>query len=600
MGKRSKGPAVVDGLLVYTSPSAMMAADVSSGVGCVLKWWYRYVDRRPQKPSKSKQLGNEIHDQAEHYLKTGQDTMNRVARTLRRFMPEPGDDLLVEHWIEAGELDLDGVPIVGKIDLCHRRPTYVEDSGLVLPLPPGSVVVKDWKSTSDFKWVKPPETLQTDSYGEWARRRFNPDELRIALAFCRTKGRPESVQVSRVYDPEEIKHRWHSRLPVLNDIREAARCDRPDQVKANTDACEAFGGCDYFDICERGQNKSLADWLGDGGAMDLLDQLPEHTTDISAEVAALEQAEKDAAAGELEPYARAVEVIDSAGMGFPTTAQAAADVLAKVRGLDAYSGSGLAGTGKLSALQLTEPEQLKTLADELVNKGHAKAPKSAGPGPGPLTPPATDTTTAPVETPAAQEPQAPPQEAPPTEPQAPAETENAAQTAASPVEEALAALRASGCRKKQREEAADVLEKALAGAGGGSAYPAAQVEAWRAAADELARLKAGTATQTASPGVHLHVDSTVQAAPQQATPLAPYVDTLRAALREQFKVRDIRSAPTDSPLGYNKWRGVLAALVRERPPAPGVYYYDARGNEVAEIVVDALLPLCATFTRGSR
>ena len=68
-------------------------------------------------------------------------------------------------------------------------------------------------------------------------------------------------------------------------------------------------------------------------------------------------------------------------------------------------------------------------------------------------------------------------------------------------------------------------------------------------------------------------------------------------------IRDIRCAPKDGPLGFGGWKGAIAAVVRDSPPPPGVYYLDTRGD-FADVFADALvshaLRVGAVCVRGTR
>lgn len=73
--------------------------------------------------------------------------------------------------------------------------------------------------------------------------------------------------------------------------------------------------------------------------------------------------------------------------------------------------------------------------------------------------------------------------------------------------------------------------------------------------------------------------------------LTAYVHEAVEDMRAQFGVIDVRVADADSPISFAKWRGVLAGMVREDPPAPGTYVAFTKGSEFAEVVVEALWPL---------
>jgi hypothetical protein len=76
----------------------------------------------------------------------------------------------------------------------------------------------------------------------------------------------------------------------------------------------------------------------------------------------------------------------------------------------------------------------------------------------------------------------------------------------------------------------------------------------------------------------------------------PLVDHLVSSLQKHFEgqgwqIADIRCAPSESPLGFGKWKGGLHAHTLEQAPklpAGSVLTIDTRGNEFAEIVAGAL------------
>lgn len=70
--------------------------------------------------------------------------------------------------------------------------------------------------------------------------------------------------------------------------------------------------------------------------------------------------------------------------------------------------------------------------------------------------------------------------------------------------------------------------------------------------------------------------------------LEPYINKLERALAAQYQAADIRCAPKDGPLGYDKWTGALAAFVRQSPPAAGHYVVKASGCRLAQVVVEVL------------
>ncbi len=87
----------------------------------------------------------------------------------------------------------------------------------------------------------------------------------------------------------------------------------------------------------------------------------------------------------------------------------------------------------------------------------------------------------------------------------------------------------------------------------------------------------------------------------------PHVAELNVGLSKECGAVDVRCAPNDGPLGFGRWKGVIAAALREKVLpnlAPGNYVYDARGSELAEVVAEELKNVCLSkgwlFVRGMK
>ena len=81
--------------------------------------------------------------------------------------------------------------------------------------------------------------------------------------------------------------------------------------------------------------------------------------------------------------------------------------------------------------------------------------------------------------------------------------------------------------------------------------------------------------------------------------LSAYIEKMCADLATTYKAVDIRCAPSDSPLSFGKWKGALAAAIRENPPENGTYVlHGVRESEIKQVVVETLEPLCTVFVRG--
>ena len=71
--------------------------------------------------------------------------------------------------------------------------------------------------------------------------------------------------------------------------------------------------------------------------------------------------------------------------------------------------------------------------------------------------------------------------------------------------------------------------------------------------------------------------------------LSEYVNKMCADLAKACNAPDIRCAPSDSPLAFGKWKGALAAAIRENPPENGTYVlFGVRESEIKQVVLETL------------
>lgn len=364
------------------------------------------------------------------------------------------------------------------------------------------------------------------------------------------------------------------------------------------------------------------------------------TITVDAEVAALQAAEAQRAAARnaiqipagLEA---AVQSIDSSGRGMPMLTGRAAACVARIRGI-AFDGHGLAGSGWLGDHPnlkggVEDPAVLIALSGEVAKMPRVEPvapPASLLGGPPPAAPaPVASLVAPPIVAPiAAVAPVAQQQATPPpviavVPPDAPASNPL---LAAQPVP----GLDTPKSRELDQlttipglvESAAQATVPSLIGAStvataapadldraaGVAATPGTILDRSGEVAETKPKAGPGRGHKKGSPttkadGIYLYVDC-VPSVPSES--FQPYVDGLCSAIASQFGAADPRTGDKDSPLGFNKWRGVVAALAAANPPAPGHYRIDTRGNEIAECVAIALEGACSAtgglFVRGTR
>lgn len=97
-------------------------------------------------------------------------------------------------------------------------------------------------------------------------------------------------------------------------------------------------------------------------------------------------------------------------------------------------------------------------------------------------------------------------------------------------------------------------------------------------------------------GLTLYLDAVEDGVKTQR--LEAYAEEHASALADAYKAADIRCAPKDSPLAFGGWKGALAAIVREDPPANGAWSVSS-SSEIGLVAFEALAPK-ARVVRGVR
>lgn len=584
----TRGKAVVNHELQYVSPSQIVGADHDAFGGCLRRWFYRRVEGRPEPTNASAELGTECHAQVEEYLTTGRMVLGQHALSLKPYLPAPSSTHLVEVPIDDGTLTLAGLPVVGFIDWLNDTGRIELDEGEQWDLQPSAEVV-DWKFTGRRDFPSSAEVASSTPmiiYGEWVARKRDLEWVRLSHVYSSTRRRYASKR-SLLVPRADLSPKLERAEGIVRRLVQAAKCLTADEVDANTDACTAYGGCPHRSVCGASNERSLIDLLGASGAARILNTEKDMSLLNIPALAAMKSSPVDDAkaaliaeekAAKVDPAVKAaVEAIRASGYGQPTLGGEAAKAWAAVVGLD-FQGHGLAGSGMLAQANISDPADLIRAAEEL--KG-LPAPQQAG-GLLPPDAPASD----PVKAAAALEPKvATPAEVAMGEMVATIEVMRASQSAAGPAPtEDSGELKLS---KKARAYVEELLTRV-------------QKAEWRCAELEAQALtSAPLAAPTAAPapaGIELYVDCFP---PSGASDLMSWIQEQADRLAKQYGAADVRCAPNDSPLGFGRWKGALAALCREAPLQAGVYCLDARGSDLAEVAVEALRAR-ARVVRGMR
>lgn len=572
--------------LRYTSPSQMERFDPDAEGGCERKWWFRYRARIPDKKTKAKDLGTQVHAQVEHYLKTGEDVLGELARAGKRFIPLPGPDLLVES--ECGvpawpgplaapvmsELRTADVPLVLKIDLMHRRGFFLTEDGELVAEPGPTVEVRDWKTSKQINDVFDEETgireargyakqgadllstWQMPAYGEVGRLRFPDVEyIRLSHGYFQSQGKREGALRSALHPVQDVVTRWQQSAALVERMKIAAKIPKAEDVPANTKSCMAFGGCPYRQQCPRDPKAVLEEMLGGGMAARLM------TRDKVA------------------PVKMEVPMSLLARMNKTPAATPPADPLAA--------------------------EKAKLLAEEAaLRSGSITAPDAPPPTPVTFTASCGHTVTA------ADSSRLPDgtikhigcQPVYRSQPSPTARAGEACPIGGTQIDCDIDVVSSKkypcGCGAELKVKPTkmgsgyvSIAPKHDVPVDVGEKQPAAATETKTAETaptkgqEELAKYEASLATLRPLTTVDLYAGAVEDGIAYKR--LETYAQALADRLAASFNVPDVRAAVGESPVSFGKWKGLLAALAKTEPPAPGAYLVDP-SSDFGMVVFEAL------------
>lgn len=223
------------------SATSLSTATPDEG-GCLRKWYYRYVERRPQKETKAKTAGVEAHKGFEIFGKTGDVSALPVAlRAVTAALPQhvrPGA-WQFELDLSTYDLELEGLKVLGKID------AYTNDAC--------EPEVFDLKTVGDPRSVKSinalTNTIQMGLYGWFGLQHVgsNPDKVRLTHGYL-VRGK-DYVERSGVVSSEFITKRVDTFRRKVIELKQVATISSADDVPACQTSCNVYGGCDYLSVC---------------------------------------------------------------------------------------------------------------------------------------------------------------------------------------------------------------------------------------------------------------------------------------------------------------------------------------------------------------
>lgn len=548
--------AVESGVIRFLSVSAITKFDPAQD-GCNRAWYWRYVAGIKSPDTASTLLGKKLHAEIKHYLETGEDVLSPMVRVGKHFIPERGEDLIVEQPFDevSRVLVADGVPLRGAMDLAHKRGVYLDTTGELRDDHPRTGEVIDWKSSTNVSaYAKRGdqliETTQMAGYGViMADSDPTLDRVRMSHVYFQTRGRKHSEKRTALFDVVTVKRKWESTENTVRTMKQVARETDGLKVDPNWDACSAFGGCFYRDRCPRTSRQAIIDLLGKAKAMSLANKLKGQG--VAAGTAPASSPAPVAPASVMDP-AVAAELARLRAFEESMKAPARVAPVAVINyGFCSSCGSPLTS---LNASKLAD-------GVTLMHIGCVKAPARVAPADAPPSTLASAALPVPPE----------------TIPTLPPAVQEAARL------QALAVAQAQQTAATVGQTVTHSTPPASVGTGRKGRRAAGEPEA-----------------SEEQDGLVLLVD-VIGRGMGAVQDLDAYIAKICDSLCAAFQAIDIRCAPDNSPLGFGKWRGALSAAIKDNPPERGVYKINyVADSEIRQVAVEALAPMCATYIRGVR
>lgn len=245
--------------LSYGNFAHVSASQLKSHRECARKWFYQKVLRVSVPETLAMGLGKVVHSELEDWVKTGAELTHPLARLAPEHLPER-ETLVAETPLEWPSMTLEGIPFLGYVDaLAERTDT-------------ANTLVVDYKTTSDFRWMKSPAELAADpqpiAYARWAMMRADgyrlplgsadpepsPDARPVDVRFIylRTRGAPASRRSEVTLALADLDAPWAEFAERVRSMKVLATADiTAKDVPGTYTSCEAYGGCPHKRECDK-------------------------------------------------------------------------------------------------------------------------------------------------------------------------------------------------------------------------------------------------------------------------------------------------------------------------------------------------------------
>jgi hypothetical protein len=274
---------------------------------CNRLWFFKSVMRVPELQKGNQALGEGVHLIIENVEKMPK---GEIPRAGYEYTHEEVPTLDAPGWDKAKQLAALMVPYIPRsrngIQVLREQkitlPTYPGGptmlgymdlgvpSGIGWPelmIPTHAAIIGDYKTLSDFKYMRTPEELadsvQMMTYAKWAisdmpGRTVNDldtlpgetAETPVYLAHLYGRTKPPFTRSSvrnsvALVTPSQINAKWEKTLDTVRSMDHDARASDAQDVQATgvfNDHCSAYGGCAFRDRCGLNQPNPIANLFG--------------------------------------------------------------------------------------------------------------------------------------------------------------------------------------------------------------------------------------------------------------------------------------------------------------------------------------------------
>jgi RecB family exonuclease len=592
--------------------SHVSASQIESYVKCHRYWHFKSILKVPEAQTGRQALGESYHL-----------VMEKVPKGLE--WPNHADTSATpEEWQKAEALAKISLPLLPpepahipikrewqiKLDTYENGPTFIGYVDLALPpglgwpsflIPANEAIIGDYKTTSDFRYMKTPEELENSvqmmSYAKWAIQEWpsglvgqdqpTPELVRLLHIYARTKppfNRQSIRHESAVVTKDQINIFWDKTLDIIREMQQTATCTSSDDVEANgalTGHCEAYGGCSFRDKCGISKDSTIKTLFSintkkDPNMSNILakiqaaraaqssNSLPTQASDQPVQPAEskpveanpqgpLQSPKEEPAVKPSGPIHGVMRKIESMNKGWPTLGGALASSYAKERGISVPGTGVIPGTGEMSANTVVSLGELMKLAETVpVKLDTGVVPPDAPPREQPIITRPGDTVTE------------------STEESEDDEESEISSTVSVSVESVGAGIPENTPKKRGRPSKADLAARAgqTVAADGGDSMLNAENQRLKKENEELQSAnnfltKALESRAVAKDGCTLYVDCFPMRGESEVTDFFTWIQPIAQTVAESNGVKDWRL------IDY-KGKGLLATHIRELVRAEGL------------------------------